>query len=300
MFEKLQYEDESLLLKLDTKNPIATFDWKYKKRMVKKVKEDDSDEEPDEERAIADAEIQQRIDSYKRTDRLKLRPEYELTVLNVREIFEDSLSCYKCGKKSTSENWKLDRKNNELGHSPENVILACKNCNVCKSDNEQQIFFWDIETPYVENVNEMYSVGITPDKGFFIDTQEFYNSLKQNTIVYYDKDMPNVMKKFEDWLLARIEERRSVVNRKLDYIIKKYIENHRKAKSEEIAKVQDKIRKILIRKNKIIMYAFNCKKFDSHFIWKSKRLRFHNIMENNGIIYLSMDDGLLEFRDVAK
>ena len=76
-FERVPSADDVLLNKLDTSNPVKTFDWKAKKRKVKKA---NYEEEDKEDIPILDQDIESRINSYKAIYRKKGREEYELTV----------------------------------------------------------------------------------------------------------------------------------------------------------------------------------------------------------------------------
>ena len=174
-------EDEHLLKTLYTSNPVKTFDWKLSRESREGIlNKDNIISMPPKH--IMNRDIQARINKYKKQD--KNRPDYELTVRQVRKLL-DTYLCSRCAKKVSFWDWTLDRIDNTKGHSIDNVLLSCRHCNVSKKDNEQQLFFWDFETPYQELIDYPYSVGITPDKGHFQDT-DFYQSLYDSTIVYFD------------------------------------------------------------------------------------------------------------------
>ena len=155
----------------------------------------------------------------------------------------------------------MDRIDNSKCHLPNNVRLACEHCNRFKSDNEQQLFFWDCETPYQENINAMYSVGITADKGLFEDTLAFHISLEEGTTVFFDENPERVMESFENWLIAKSEEIRMKVDRLLDFYIKRIITKKPNMSEEELQQRQEN-EKARLQNNKAIMYAFCGLKFD--------------------------------------
>ena len=227
-------EDEHLLTTLDTSNPVAVFDWKLKRRSREKI-EDEEDIKPTI--PIMDQDIQNRINSYKKQDQKKERQEYELTIEDVRTILATK-TCCRCDKEVSWWDWTLDRIDNEIGHSPDNVKLRGRHCNVVKKDYEQQMFFWDTETPNQPLITAMYSVGITPDKGYFKDTHEFYQSLYEDTIVYFDTEPAKVMEKFENWIIKKSEEIRIKVERLLGIWTKKVIKSKSDITKEELEKKQ--------------------------------------------------------------
>ena len=47
------------------------------------------------------------------------------------------------------------------------------------------------------------------------------------------------------------------------------------------------------------MYAFCGHKFDCQIVWKSKKLLFEKLLENNGLIHLALEGGEVEFKDVS-
>ena len=203
-----QAEDEHLLKNLDTSNPVKTFDWKLMRESREGIiNKDNAISMPS--KIIMNRDIQARINKYKKQD--KNRPEYELSVKQVRKLL-DSDVCHRCGKEVSFWDWTLDRIDNTKGHSMDNVQLCCRHCNVSKKDNEQQLFFWDFETPYQELIDYPYSVGITPDKGYFQDIPEFYQSLYDSTIVYFDSDPIKVMEKFENWIMHKLKKLESKSN----------------------------------------------------------------------------------------
>lgn len=299
-FQRIPSNNEYELLKLNTTNPIHTFDWRTKKALRENPEEENEVEE-DGSLVLFDDEIQERIDRYIQHDKQKNRPEYQLIVRDVRiRIAIENELCFKCHQQVSPENWTLDRIDNRKGHSPDNVHLACRECNAKKSDNENQLFFWDVETPSQEKITAPYSVGILPDQGQFIDTPEFYQNLVDKTIVFFDKDPNIVLKKFEDWLISKSEEIRAKVNELLNDWTRRKIKSEPHISSKKLYSDKSKQEKRLIQANKAIMLAFCGHKFDCHIIWKSKRLRFQKRINASGIIQLTMEGGYVEFKDVAK
>ena len=59
-------------------------------------------------------------------------------------------------------------------------------------------------------------------------------------------------------------------------------------------------RKRLIQNCKAIFYSFNGAKYDHQFIFKSKRLRFQELIDSFGIIFMKLEGGYIEFRDVMR
>ena len=49
-----------------------------------------------------------------------------------------------------------------------------------------------------------------------------------------------------------------------------------------------------------MLYAHNGAKFDHHFIFKSTRRQFDEIIDSIGILHIVMKDGFVEFRDTMR
>jgi hypothetical protein len=146
-----------------------------------------------------------------------------LSIDEVRMLLSRKL-CHICGKKVLASNWTLDRKDNELSHTVNNLQLACLNCNRKKKDSQPEMYMWDCET-YPEPPNncfQMYSVGFLKYDEESIENED-YNSMIDATQVIYGME---AQERFENFLLENSEEVRRTVDRRLNSWLADYEENH--------------------------------------------------------------------------
>ena len=153
---------------------------------------------------------------------------------------------------------------------------------------------WDCETyPDDIKVIRMYNVGFTKDKRRFEEDEDFYQSLFEDTTVFYGESS---LERFENWLLDKSEEVRRKVDKELDAWTKR---SHKSNANNFESRKKSKITE-LVNNYKVIMEAFCCDSFYCQIIWKSKRLQFENIINSFGILYLSLKGGYVEFKGVAR
>ena len=246
---------------------------------------------------ITDEDIQKRISSYKKQDSKAGREVVELSVDQVRMMLRHAI-CSHCGNAVTWSNWTLDRIDNAKSHSFDNLVLSCRHCNVKKKDRQQRIYFWDCETFPEGDFNEhiIYNVGLVNyDEGVVEDGN--YQSIYDSTEVFYGED---AQERFENWLLAKSEEIRPVVEKRLESWSKWYHQENHNVDEDTFKKAVKRKRKELAKANKIILYAHNGANYDNHFIFKSKRLQFDEIIDSHGLINIVMREGYVEFRDTMR
>ena len=173
---------------------------------------------------IDDRDIRQKIRSYQTQDAQAGRDVCPLSVKEVREILENSRPlCEYCQKKITCYNWSLDRIDDYIGHSKENLKLCCVRCNVKKKDKEHQIYVSDFEALTDGDYKVLHREG--EQKQYAVSFTKYdYDVLERNerpeTTVHYGLD---TMKIFEDFVLDLNEKTRLEVERRTEIYMKKYL-----------------------------------------------------------------------------
>ena len=138
-FEITLTKEEHYLKQLNTELPVVVklqeYTGRHKLWMNKTV----------EEYPFTDRWINRKIASYKRQDEKKNRI-CDITIDDFKEILKQK-KCYYCHHIVVRSNCTLDRlKNSYMGHTKNNCVLSCRECNVKKRDKENEIGHWDIET----------------------------------------------------------------------------------------------------------------------------------------------------------
>ncbi|MGQ4876626.1 MAG: DNA polymerase, partial [Promethearchaeia archaeon] len=155
----------------------------------------------------------------------------------------------------------------------------------------KEIYIWDIET-FLNEKNEHVPYAIGYKKIDDEDTKIFYGNKVFNEFI---KDLKKIIEKTEEEINTEIAKYKNYIfSNDLINVDGEIISNIKKMKMIEMKK------KELINNNKIIFIAHNGGKFDLEFLFKNKKLKFHEIILNNGIISLSAFGGLVEFRDSMK
>jgi len=97
-------------------------------------------------------EIKQKISSYTQQDKLKERIKEDTQIINSSDVIElikeTRLSCYYCGigvkmiytTKYDKFQWTLDRIDNSLAHTKDNVVISCLKCNLQKRARNHEKF----------------------------------------------------------------------------------------------------------------------------------------------------------------
>ena len=86
-------------------------------------------------------DIKTKLSSYSQQDKLKQHYDKDVFIKLdevIRLLYDASMSCYYCSQKikviyeykRTPEQWTLDRIDNDLGHTKENVVICCLSCNL--------------------------------------------------------------------------------------------------------------------------------------------------------------------------
>ena len=96
-------------------------------------------------------ELKSKLSSYRQQDSKKNRYKKD-KIITLGELFEklviSKLSCYYCKKqclliyenKREKLQWTLDRKNNDIGHYNDNVVISCLECNLQKRRRNEEHF----------------------------------------------------------------------------------------------------------------------------------------------------------------
>ena len=96
-------------------------------------------EEEYEGKKYVDKEINRKLNGYKNQDKKKKKTDKLITYDECLEkLVISKLKCYYCKKnclvayENVRENaqWTLDRINNDIGHSKDNVVICCLKCNL--------------------------------------------------------------------------------------------------------------------------------------------------------------------------
>ena len=108
------------------------------------------------------------------------------------------------------------------------------------------------------------------------------------------------MEKFENWLMRKSEEVRIKVERIYETWKINYTAKNPDMESKKLEHICDFKFKQITNRFKVIMISFCGCKFDLQIVWKSKRLHFKERNMSNGILYLSLEGGFVEFKDLSR
>lgn len=96
-------------------------------------------------------ELKKKYNSYKQQDKLKhkFNPESHISYTEmIHKLYESRLKCYYCNcnvciiynKKKTTNQWSLERFNNNIGHYNNNTCISCLKCNLQRRTNNHEYF----------------------------------------------------------------------------------------------------------------------------------------------------------------
>ena len=96
-------------------------------------------------------ELKQKYNSYKQQDKLKRKynPDLHITYTEmIDKLYESRLKCYYCNcsvciiynKKKTTNQWSLERFDNNIGHYKDNTCISCLRCNLQRRTNNHEYF----------------------------------------------------------------------------------------------------------------------------------------------------------------
>jgi len=96
-------------------------------------------------------ELKKKYNSYKQQDKLKhkFNPELHITYTEmIHKLYESRLKCYYCNcsvciiynKKKTTNQWSLERFNNNIGHYNDNTCISCLKCNLQRRTDNYEYF----------------------------------------------------------------------------------------------------------------------------------------------------------------
>ena len=309
-FEITLTKEEHYLKQLNTELPVVVklqeYTGRHKLWMNKTV----------EEYPFTDRWINRKIASYKRQDEKKNRI-CDITIDDFKEILKQK-KCYYCHHIVVRSNCTLDRlKNSYMGHTKNNCVLSCRECNVKKRDKENEIGHWDIETvpdfcpdlispvhdepkiidilkDFISPSHFTYCASITFRDTDALEKKE-YDKLK--TIKFYHTEKKECFAQLEDWILKKDLEIDDVVNEKLGQWFQIYKEQHPKMSEVTLEKEKKRRRSQLLECHRLILYAYNGSRYENQFIYKSKRLLFDYVLEKYGIIEIMLKGSRIVFRD---
>jgi len=143
------------------------------------------------------------------------------------------------------------------------------------------------EIEYTSNGKLKKFIEPVPDS--LVNQDELGEMLCSRTKTFYGL---NSWPSFEEWLLKISEEQEKLLTNALQKEVDKglYTDSYK----------YQKLRNSLIMRHRIIFYAHNGAGYDSHFVYKSKILRFKSVVMANGIMQIESENGLLVFRDTMK
>jgi len=262
---------------------------------------------------VQDNDISSRIDGYIKQDHKANRsiPFDYVTVADVRSLMEQGTICEFCMVDLTMDTWTLDRIDSTLPHTRNNVQLACRHCNSAKANSddgefkrskacerEQHWYTWDVETYLNEHKEHVvYNVGLTEGvpQSNNESTEAWCQRMYDNTVTFYGE---TAMRDFVVQVYLIEAEARKRVDKRL----RAFISWWRKAKPDEQLSdsiIKNKTNRIK-EEEKVVFLSYNGSKYDNHFVYKSKGLKFSRIIDANGLISLTLESGLIQFKDVAR
>ena len=111
-------------------------------------------------------QIERKITSYKQQDveKKKYEPTKIITYENILSLFlETQCKCFYCKeevfvlyeKVREEKQWTLDRMNNDLGHSMDNIVLACLKCNLKRRCQSKDGFLFTKQLKIVKKENDV-------------------------------------------------------------------------------------------------------------------------------------------------
>ena len=122
-----------------------------------------------------------------------------------------------------------------------------------------------------------------------------YQSLYDKTTIYYGLDAED---RFVKFVKDIAEETRQKVSNELEKWFSRFHRANKTMKLERLQSARNSQENRLKRRFKVIFYAHNGGKYDSHFMLKNKDLLFgRKIIDSGGLISLPLKDDVLEFRD---
>jgi hypothetical protein len=98
-------------------------------------------------------EIKKKLQSYKSQDKQKHKFDNDQMITYkeiIKKLYDCKLKCYYCNENvyllykmvREMKQWSLDRINNDLGHSCENVFISCLECNLKKRTKNSDSFLF--------------------------------------------------------------------------------------------------------------------------------------------------------------
>jgi hypothetical protein len=256
---------------------------------------------------IEDWEIRNRITEYIDQDLDKgrdIKSEPYIDIASIRKMFEKPICNLKCKKPVTEENWSIDRISNEKPHFISNCQLTCRNCNKKRGRKtieqyanyleESEVYIWDMEALrnyLLEHIP--YNIGALKYEHQGDRTEKEYGEyLKNATTILYGED---AMDRFYEYVMSINDRLKKKVEMMVDSVMSD--KRYEKKTPEKREKSRKKLYEEYARKNKALFYAHNSANYDSQFIFKYHKFKFEHIIEAHGLLALTLQGGLIEFRD---
>jgi len=124
--------------------PENYFNWDYQKTLISKLYfKNDFDYKKDVE-----SKITKKINSYTNQDKKQKRPINNIITYNeiIEKLLESNLKCYYCKSNvlllykmiRDKSQWTLERINNKISHTKDNVVISCLGCNIKRGQKKSE------------------------------------------------------------------------------------------------------------------------------------------------------------------